>query len=115
MCRQGRLFIVNAFFYGRKLRTGGSCFRYNNSGKYRNKAEEECYGAGTYQIPTQEDYKELCRYISETKKWTSPIDTELHYILNEETLAYLAGEISLDTAVDTLQNRISTWLSEKYD
>jgi len=66
-----------------------------------------------YQIPTEEDYKELRRYISETNKWISSPDAELRDIVEEDVFAYLAGEQSIDQTINLIQNRASLWMSEK--
>lgn len=64
-------------------------------------------------FPTIEDVEELKRYIETVNRWEERLDDFLWEIINEEVLAYFAGENSLDQTVDLIQNRAQIWVSEQ--
>jgi ABC-type glycerol-3-phosphate transport system substrate-binding protein len=63
-------------------------------------------------IPTQENYNELLRYISNIQKWKTITDNSISLVINEEINAYLSEGQDVSTTVDVLQDRISTLINE---
>ncbi len=64
-------------------------------------------------FPTAEDVAQLRRYINNVNQWGTGIDLSLSVIINDEVMAYFAGEKTLDECVSLIQNRASVWISEQ--
>lgn len=64
-------------------------------------------------FPTMEDVDKFREYIDNIDRWEVRLDDSLWDIINEEIMAYFAGEKSLDATVDLIQNRTSIWVSEQ--
>ncbi len=67
----------------------------------------------TNPLPTQEEIDKLVKYLDSINRWETTIDRQLWNIIDEEIMAYLAGEKSLDDTVDMIQNRASILVSEQ--
>lgn len=63
---------------------------------------------------TQEEVDKMKKYLDSIDRWETTLDHELWEIIEEEVMAYFAGEKSLDDTVDMIQNRASIWISEQY-
>ena len=64
-------------------------------------------------FPTEEDVAQLRRYINTVNQLETGIDLSLSTIINDEVMAYFAGEKTLDECVSLIQNRASLWISEQ--
>ena len=53
-------------------------------------------------------------HLDSINRWETTIDRQLWKIIEDEVMAYFAGEKSLDDTVDMIQNRASIWISERY-
>lgn len=68
----------------------------------------------TVAMPTQEEIDKMKKYLDSIDRWETTIDRQLWRIIEDEVMAYFAGEKSLDDTVDMIQNRASIWISEQY-
>lgn len=64
-------------------------------------------------FPTMKDVDKFREYIDSIERWEVSLDRSLWEIINEEIMAYFAGEKSLDETVDLIQNRAQIWVSEQ--
>ncbi|MBO5163538.1 MAG: extracellular solute-binding protein [Ruminococcus sp.] len=64
-------------------------------------------------FPNEEDVVQLRRYIDSVNRWETVVGSSVWNIVNEEVLAYFAGEISVDECIERIQNRASIWISEQ--
>lgn len=64
-------------------------------------------------FPTEEDVAQLRRYINTVNQWGTAVDSSLSVIINDEVMAYFAGEKTIDECVSLIQNRASIWISEQ--
>lgn len=64
-------------------------------------------------FPTEEDVAQLRRYINTVNQLETGIDLSLSTIINDEVMAYFAGEKTLDECFSLIQNRASLWISEQ--
>lgn len=62
---------------------------------------------------TQEELNRITYYINSIQNLTVGIDNDLDEIINEEIIAYLNGENSIDECIDYIQNRTEIMVSEK--
>lgn len=63
---------------------------------------------------TQEEVDKMKKYLDSIDRWETTLDRQLWNIIEDEVMAYFAGEKSLDDTVDMIQNRASIWISEQY-
>lgn len=68
----------------------------------------------TVAMPTQKEIDKMVKYINSIERWETTLDRQLWGIIEDEVMAYFAGEKSLDDTVDLIQNRASIWISEQY-
>lgn len=68
----------------------------------------------TVSMPTQEEVDKMKKYLDSIDRWETTLDYQLWNIIENEVMAYFAGEKSLDDTVDMIQNRASIWISEQY-
>lgn len=68
----------------------------------------------TVSMPTQEEVDKMVTYLNSIDRWETTLDRDLWKIIEDEVMAYFAGEKSLDNTVDMIQNRASIWISEQY-
>ena len=68
----------------------------------------------TYYIPVAEDVEKLKEYIETVDRWETRLDDALYNIVNDEIMAYFAGEKGLDETIELIQNRAALWVSEQY-
>ncbi|MCM1507477.1 MAG: extracellular solute-binding protein [Ruminococcus flavefaciens] len=61
---------------------------------------------------TQEEVDRLVTYLDSIERWETNLDYELWNIVEDEVMAYFAGEHSIDDTIDMIQNRASIWISE---
>lgn len=64
----------------------------------------------TISMPTQEEIDKMKKYLD---RWETTLDRELWKIIEDEVMAYFAGEKSLDDTVNLIQDRASIWISEQ--
>lgn len=64
-------------------------------------------------VPTRSECDRLVKYLDSVDRIEKTIDRSLWNIVNEEVMAYLSGEKSIDECIDTIQNRCSIWISEQ--
>lgn len=67
----------------------------------------------TVSMPTQEEVDKMKKYLDSINRWKTTIDRQLWEIIEDEVMAYFAGEKSLDDTVDLIQNRASILVSEQ--
>ncbi|MDE6101453.1 MAG: extracellular solute-binding protein [Ruminococcus sp.] len=67
----------------------------------------------TSPLPVQEEVDKMKKYLDSINRWETTIDRQLWEIIEDEVMAYFAGEKSLDDTVDLIQNRASIWISEQ--
>lgn len=67
----------------------------------------------TYAMPTQEEVDRMVKYLDSIDRWETTLDRELWKIIEDEVMAYFAGEKSLDDTVNLIQDRASIWISEQ--
>lgn len=67
----------------------------------------------TISMPTQEEIDKMKKYLDSIDRWETTLDRELWKIIEDEVMAYFAGEKSLDDTVNLIQDRASIWISEQ--
>lgn len=87
-------------------------------GKYQSEDYEMSIGGKTVETDDMKleeaDCEFIENYVNSIDRWSgAPTDRELFWIIEDEALSYLGGGQDIDTAVDTIQNRASLWISEK--
>ena len=70
--------------------------------------------SGYYNAATDYAKEQLAKLIDATKYAASYSDSFVEQIIQEVGGAYLAGDKSLDEAVDLIQSRASLWMAEQY-
>ena len=87
-------------------------------GKYLSENYEMSVGGKTIETDGMKLEEEDCdfieNYVNSIERWSgAPTDRELFWIIEDEVLSYLGGGQDIDTAINTIQNRASLWISEK--
>ncbi|MDE5772213.1 MAG: extracellular solute-binding protein [Ruminococcus sp.] len=67
----------------------------------------------TSPLPVKEEVDKMKKYLDSINRWETTLDRQLWNIIDEEIMAYLAGEKSLDDTVYLIQNRASILVSEQ--
>lgn len=67
----------------------------------------------TVSMPTREEVDKLVAYLDSIDRWETTLDRQLWKIIEDEVMAYFAGEKSLDDTVNLIQERASIWISER--
>lgn len=89
----------------------------------KNNVVNKVYAEATYedkgkvyetQFPSKADCEKLTEYINSIDRWGVGLNDSIEMLITEEIMGYFAGDSTLETCINHIQNRTSLWLSEQF-